>query len=262
MVLSISIAAVADILREVAAAEVLPRFRNLSDADIRAKSSPQDLVTRADLEAERVLGQRLPDLLPGSVMVGEEGVFADPGVLDRMSGDAPVWVVDPVDGTGNFARGDPTFALVVALVDRGQTVAGWILDPVGECLAAAEHGGGVTVNGRPACLGPEPVCLGALQGCAYGRRGKALKGRVRRLHYPGSAAHAYLRLLDGRYHFAAFSRLMPWDHAAGVLMLAEAGGVGRLIDGTPYAPTRRDGELLLASTGETWTDLAAILTRG
>jgi fructose-1,6-bisphosphatase/inositol monophosphatase family enzyme len=256
---SVSITAVADIMREVATAEVLPRFRNLSDADIRAKTSSQDLVTLADLEAERALGRRLSDLLPGSVMVGEEGVFADPGILDRINGEAPVWVVDPVDGTGNFARGDATFALIVALVHRGETVAGWILDPVTERLAVAERGGGAMLDAMPVRIDPAPGDLNDLHGTAYGRRGRALKGRVRRLHFLGSAAHGYLRLLDGRFHFAAYSRLMPWDHAAGVLMCSEAGAISRLIDGTPYAPGLRQGELLTAPSEALWNEIAANL---
>jgi len=247
-------------MREVTQAEILPRFKNLSDQDIHAKTSAEDLVTAADIAAERVLTRRLPDLLPGSVVVGEEATYADPSVLDRLDQDAPVWIVDPVDGTGNFSRGDPAFGVIVALAYRGETVAGWILDPLGERLAMAERGAGATVNDRPvrveATDGSE---LRDLTGCAFGSRGRALKGHVAPMRFIRSAAQVYLNLATNVFQYGAFSRLKPWDHAAGVLIHAEAGGYGRLLDGTPYAPTLRGGDILLAADEPTWGRMAALM---
>jgi len=259
MSLPLSMEAVASVLHEVAATEVLPRFRNLSDADIRAKSSPEDLVTLADIEAERAFTRLLPDLLPGSLVVGEEATYADSSVLDRLSGDRPVWIVDPVDGTGNFSRGNPAFGVIVALAYHGETVAGWILDPLAERLAMAERGAGASVNGQPASVAPASGALDTLEGCAFGPRGRALRGRVKGLHAIRSAAQVYLRLVTNAYQFGSFSRLMPWDHAAGVLIHAEAGGYGRLIDGTLYDPTFRSGDILLAPDEGTWRCMAALM---
>ena len=106
-------AEVADLLRTAARAEILPRFRRLASADIREKG-PGDLVTVADEESERQLTRRLMDLVPNSVVIGEEAVAADSKVLDRVFDDAPVWIVDPVDGTSNFAAGKPAFGVIVA----------------------------------------------------------------------------------------------------------------------------------------------------
>lgn len=99
--------AVAAIIREVARDEVLPRYKTLEAHEVRSKSHPGDLVTAADEAAELALAARLRDLLPGSVVVGEEGTAANPGLLDRLTEDAPVWVLDPIDGTRNFAHGVP-----------------------------------------------------------------------------------------------------------------------------------------------------------
>ncbi|MBB4265331.1 inositol monophosphatase family protein [Roseospira visakhapatnamensis] len=255
----VSMTAVAAVLDEVAATEILPRFRNLADTDIHAKSSSEDLVTLADIEAERALTRRLPDLLPGSVVVGEEAVYADRAVLDRLSGDRPVWVVDPVDGTGNFSRGEPAFGVIVALVHRGETVAGWILDPLAERLAMAELGAGATVNGQPARVTSPPGPLDAFRGCAFGPRERALRGHVRTVPVIRSAAQVYLRLVTNDFQFAAFSRLMPWDHAAGVLIHAEAGGYGRLIDGSAYAPTLRAGDIVFAPDKASWTRMTGLM---
>ncbi len=145
---SVDPARVARIVREVAEAAVLPRFRNLAPGEIKTKSRPDDLVTIADTESERLLTAALTALLPGSVVVGEEAVAADASVLARLEEEAPVWILDPVDGTLSFANGDPGFAMIVALAIGGRTVAGWIHDPVGDRTAYAGLGEGAWIDGR------------------------------------------------------------------------------------------------------------------
>ncbi|HEX3499228.1 MAG TPA: inositol monophosphatase family protein, partial [Stellaceae bacterium] len=121
---------------EVAESEVMPRFEKLETGDISEKG-PGDLVTVADVASERRLTPALRDLLPGSLVVGEEAAAADPAVLTLLGGDDPVWVVDPIDGTANFAAGIPIFAIMVALIRRGETLAAWIHDPVKRVTASA-----------------------------------------------------------------------------------------------------------------------------
>jgi len=244
---------VADILREVAAEEIVPRFRSLAADEVRTKTGPDDLVTVADEAAERVLARRLPDLLPGSLVVGEEGVAADPAVLDRVHGDEAVWIVDPVDGTINFANGRPAFGTIVALARGGRTLMGWILDPLGGRLAVAEAGRGAELDGRRARVDP-PAADAVLEGYASVRfrpvdeRERIERGGpdVRRVDSLWCSAHEYLALLEGRARFALYGRTMPWDHAAGVLMWTEAGGHATRDDGSPYSIRLFEGGLLLA----------------
>src|SRR5258708_31980721 len=132
---------------EVADAEVMPRFEKLKTGDISEKS-PGDFVTVADVASEQRLTPALRDLLPGSLVVGEEAVAADPAVLALLDGDAPVWVVDPIDGTANFAAGIPMFAIMVALIRRGETLAAWIHDPLKRATATALAGGGAGGEGK------------------------------------------------------------------------------------------------------------------
>ena len=108
---------VSDLLREVAAEAVMPRFRKLAESDVRVKS-PGEEVTIADEEAERLLNLRLPALLPGSRVIGEEAVSAQPELLQGL-GEGTVFVVDPVDGTANFVKGSPCFSMMVALLREG-----------------------------------------------------------------------------------------------------------------------------------------------
>ncbi|WP_029007948.1 inositol monophosphatase family protein [Azospirillum halopraeferens] len=250
------------ILREVAEADILPYFRQLTADQVRQKSRQDDLVTVADEAAERSLTRRLSALVPGSVVVGEEAVAADRGVLDRLFGDDPVWVIDPVDGTLNFASGRPAFAVIVAYVQGGETLAGWIHDPLGRRTAMGVRGQGAWMEGRRLSVAP-PADVGSMIGAISTRfcddsLSRRLKDRVQaigRTSCLASAAHEYLRLLDGSYHCTAYHRLMPWDHAAGVLLHAEAGGYAALADGTPYAPTRFGGSLLMAPDAQSWTRL-------
>src|ERR1700675_4019087 len=138
---------VARLLAEIAAEEVMPYFEKLGRDDIREKK-PGDLVTIADVATERRLTPLLTDLLPGSRVVGEEAVAADPGVLDALADTAPVWLLDPIDGTANFAAGTPIFAVMVALVREGETVMSWIHDPVTRRTASAVAGEGAWHDGR------------------------------------------------------------------------------------------------------------------
>ena len=140
--------AVEEAVRTVAAAEVVPRWRKLAATDISTKTGPRDLVTVADREAEARLTEILTALLPGSVVVGEEATHADPGVLKRIGGEAPVWIVDPVDGTTNFVAGREEFATLVALARGGDVVASWTYVPQLGLMATARAGGGAWLGGE------------------------------------------------------------------------------------------------------------------
>src|SRR5262249_46323974 len=129
------------------AAEIMPYFEKLEHGDISEKK-PGDLVTVADIAAERALTAALTRLLPGSVAVGEETVAADPGAIGALGGEAPVWIIDPIDGTVNFASGNPVFGVMIALFMGGETVMSWIYDPVKHRMATAARGEGAWQDGR------------------------------------------------------------------------------------------------------------------
>ncbi|SEH24763.1 inositol monophosphatase family protein [Magnetospirillum fulvum] len=255
MTAPVDIDRVAGIIREVAAAEILPRFRNLTAGQIREKL-PGQLVTEADIEAERVLTLRLAEILPEAACVGEEAVAATPALLSLLERPGAVWVIDPVDGTSNFAQGLTRFAVILALVVDGVTRIGWIYDPVSGRMTIAEQGGGAWEAGQRLSVLPGGP-LATLSGSV--KRSARLSGRVAKVGRKGSAAHDYLDLVHRGLHFAHFRRLMPWDHAAGVLIHAEAGGYGRMIDASPYRPRFDDGALLLAPDESCWSALRALL---
>ena len=241
--------AVAQLLREAAAALVLPRFRHLQPGDIESKGDKggvEDLVTVVDREVERFLTDRLHALLPAPV-IGEEATHRDAAVLSALDTDGWVWLVDPIDGTRRFAEGDDRFGLMVALVRDGETVGAWILLPARETMLVAERGSGTRLNGErvhvaaaPATTVPMPprgmlvsrFMPEAMRATALRRAGQTL----RETPISGCAAVDYTAVLQGELDFMVYYRLLPWDHAAPALMLTEAGGLVEHASGRPYSP--------------------------
>lgn len=254
------ISAVTDLMAEAAERLIRPRFRALSSGEVRAKSGPHDLVTIADEEAERWLTPRLSALLPGSVVVGEEAVASDPSVLEQLVGPAPVWLIDPVDGTWNFAAGQEDFCVMVALVQHQVVQTGWIMEPMRGRVTIAQRGEGAWQQGLPGgerrpLPGPLAGPLTALTGFAYHRplKDRVLPMAVRRI---GSAGVEYVRLASGLDSFSLYDRNMPWDHAAGSLIIEECGGMVAHTDGAPYRPGPLPGRpLLSAPNPDTWRSL-------
>ncbi len=256
---------VASAIAEAAETEIVPRFGKLEKEDIREKA-PNDLVTVADLAMEARLTELLPKLLANSIVVGEEAVSVDAAVQDRLDGDQPVWVIDPVDGTANFARANPLIAVIVALVRKGETIAGWIHDPLTNETAMAEKGGGAWWRGERQSVSKSPDVIDMIGSLSAGYFPQPQRGALeeRRKRVAGSfplfcAGQEYLRLVDGRHDFSLYNRIKPWDHAAGVLLHAEAGGHAAKHDGTPYRPTDRIGGLLMANDVDAWERLRVAL---
>ena len=258
------------LVTEVAAIEIAPRYRHLAASDIIAKPTardPHDLVTSADRAAEAALSARLLELLPGSTVVGEEAVAQSPQVLDALRGDAPVWLVDPVDGTKNFARGEGAFGSMVALVKAGEILVSAIYLIAEQDLYLAERGAGATRNGAKLCA--KPPGNGSFQGTVYT---VSMQPSVRdSLNVapegcqvyppPMCAAFEYARLARGDFDFAVFYLLQPWDHAPGALILREAGGAVRHFDAREYGPHDPDSLLLVSSSEARWSTIRDRLRR-
>lgn len=263
---------VSALIARAAAEEIMPRFANLRSDDVREKA-PGDLVTVADEAMERHLAPLLAALLPDALMVGEEAAAADPGLLAKLETAGSAWVVDPIDGTVNFAAGKPFFGVMVALLDHGEPVAAWIHDPVAHSTATAAKGEGAWLDGhrtgRRLRVSTPPADPHQLTGTLHagffgdrslGQRVQAHRDRVRPIKSLRAAAHEYLRLARGEADFTLFTKLMPWDHAPGVLIHREAGGAGHYLDGGDYhaAQTQAVG-LLMAPDRTSWTALRGLL---
>lgn len=255
---------VARLMREVAEAVVLPRFRALSAHEIVEKS-PGEIVTTADREAELRLHDGLARILPEARIVGEEACDERPELLDDI-GSGLVWLVDPLDGTANFAAGRTPFGMMVALVADGDPVAGWMLDPSSGRMCEAVRSAGATIDGRLVRTRPSvdarPVAALATQFMTERRRARVHAAAERRYALepiPRCAAESYPRLVSGRNDVALFQRILPWDHAAGVLFLTEAGGHAAHWDRSPYRIGSGAPGLLVAASRAHWEVAATAL---
>lgn len=258
--------AVEELLRDVSERIILPRYQQLREGEVEDKGG-NDPVTIADHEAEAMLQAGLERIMPGLAFVGEESAHADPATLAGLAGDC--WIVDPLDGTRNFALGKPPFGILVAMASGGEAHTGWIYDCLSGRFCVAHRGRGAfigteKISARPTGECP-PVAAISLLFMEPEKR-KAVKAQIaphyRLTDVPYCAAEQYPRLALGTNDVAIFERTLAWDHAAGALWLNEAGGKAARPDGSAY---RVDGDphggLIGAASPALWDDLAGRLAK-
>lgn len=262
-------AAVLQAVRAAAAAQVLPRFRHLGAGEVDQKSDFADLVTVADTEAEAAITADLARVWPEALVLGEESVAADPSLRAAMGGAGWQVIVDPIDGTWNFAKGLSVFGMIAAVVQDGRLDYGLLYDPLLDDWVEADasgarycRSGGSSVAAQVSAVTDPAVMTGYVpEGlfAATQKRAAVLAGlaygRVTSLR---CSCHEYRMLALGHADFVLTGPTPhPWDHAAAVLIVQAAGGVARFLDGGAYDLTRRRGVLLLANSEATWARVAA-----
>lgn len=236
-------AAVSALMRETAEKTLLKHYQKLSIGDVTDKAA-DDVVTIADTESEAMLAEGLAKILPDAVIVGEEAAHADPAIFERLS-DKLCWIIDPLDGTNNYAVGKPPFGILLALAEQGETVAGWIYDPLSGRLCTAHRGQGAWINGERFTSrvsgADKPIAAISLVFVDKEKR-EALLEHIAP-HYtlvdiPRCAAEQYPRIGLGTNDVSLFEKTLAWDHAAGVLFLNESGGKAARPDGSAYRVDR------------------------
>ncbi len=256
---------VASVLREVSHEIVEPRFASMADGDSWEKS-PGEIVTEADLLAETAIAARLNDLLPGVPVIGEESVDLNLHLLAALR--APrSWLVDPIDGTANFAARSPDWAMMISLQEAGVTVLSWIWQPMKLAMYIAELGSGATCNEQTLTLNDRPkssLCgavyvrfLDELKRSAVNERAQALNCELLPGH--GSAGVEYPLVVTGEQDFVVVWRTLPWDHAPGSLLVSEAGGKVARPDGGAYVLDDGRFGLVAAVNESAWSAAASLL---
>ena len=258
---------VAAILRETATEIILPRFNALTTEQIKEKSGPGDLVTVADIEAEEKLSNALKQLVPGSQVVGEETTSKYPDTINFLSSDSLVWVVDPIDGTKNFTRGNHLFCIMVCLVRSSSPILAVIFDPLSDTYLSAEEGSGAWLhftNGVSAkkLKIQESVDLNQMSGFLSlgGFKDRPTRNKMRlsasklfkRCDNLGCSGHEYIQIITNRRHFTINYRTFPWDHLPGSLIHSEAGGYQANFEGAKYDPTKLTKGLVSAPSEVAW----------
>ena len=261
-----------NIVRRAAKAEILPLFRNLSAGQISTKSGPHDLVTEADTEAEKMIARGILRMFPNAMVIGEEAAHARPDLRDEAAKAELAFIIDPVDGTWNFAHGLPVFGVILAATRFGRPVFGMLYDAIMDDWITADSETGAMMFGA---IGPHRRmrtatggALGDLSGYLHfylmdkevqPKLAEALPdfGRTGALR---CSCHEYRMLAQGSVDFCLSGVLNPWDHAAGVLICERAGGHVRMLDGREYDISIKDGYLLAAANEDVWNTVAKRLS--
>lgn len=227
---------------------------------ISYKGSRTNLVTEMDARAEALLLERLGGAFPGDAILSEEA-GPRPGRSGRR------WIVDPLDGTTNYAHGLPLFAVSIALEVAGHVVLGVALDPVRDELFVAERGAGAVLNDRPLAVSTTADLDRSLlaTGFPYDIRESrdtnlpeyaAFSLRTRGVRRLGSAVLYLAWVAAGRFDGYWELRLGPWDAAAGMLLVQEAGGRVTDLAGRPLDLTRPS---VVASNGRIHEAMLSVL---
>jgi myo-inositol-1(or 4)-monophosphatase len=227
--------------------------------DVRFKGTI-DLVTEADRAAEDLIASRLRYVCP------EHDLLCEEGSVGATSGASYRWVVDPLDGTTNFAHGLPTFAVSIALEDVGVPVVGVVYDPMRDELFVARKGGGTTLNGTPIAVSAVDQLIASIlvTGFSYDLARRAQQAevwldfltRVQAIRQTGSAALNLCYVAAGRLDGYWECGISPWDVAAGAVIVTEAGGTVSDMHGGQF---RSDDGQILASNGKLHSELLSVI---
>ena len=259
-----------EVVRDVGRREIMPHFRNLAPSSVGTKADAKDLVTDADRAAEKAIAAEVAKILPNAVVVGEEGVSEQPNKLDAIATADTCVIIDPIDGTGNFVAGLAVFGTILAVVVNGETVFGVLYDPVLDDWICAARGEGANYANQTMASTQLVVRQSRPLGSA--------KGFVALDNYPATeradmmrrydpvfqiqdircSCHEYRLLASGQADFLRSYSLNPWDHAAGLLVLQEAGGWARVDGVKTYTPTLRVGVVIAASCEDIGQAVAAL----
>lgn len=237
-------------------------FGKVQRLDFKGAVNP---VTETDTAAEALILSRLRAAFPDHAILGEEtggSPWDVPG---------PIWLVDPLDGTNNFAHGFPHFCVSIGMMTGGKLQVGVVYDPLRDELFAAQRGVGATLNGNPIHVTSVARLADAFLATGFGyNRRVAADNNTRRLddflrrsqgvRRAGSAALDMAYVACGRFDGYWESSLSPWDLAAGVLLVQEAGG--RCSDYTGGTSHLHSGREVLVSNGLIHAEMLRVLREG
>ncbi|HPF46279.1 MAG: hypothetical protein KDF58_01290 [Alphaproteobacteria bacterium] len=250
------------LIRNVSDKEILSRFRNLREDEVHFKE-PNEFVTAADIAAEAALTEGLLDLYPHAVITGEEDFAENPDSLNDLLAADCGFLIDPIDGTNNFIKGDERFAVMAVALQKGKVAASWIYLPASGAMAMAQAGKGTYLDGEKILLRSSCAKLSELTGAAHiNRMPENLRSTARenlklfKENRPAyCAGYDYICLLTGQKDFSVYYRTLLWDHLPGTLLFEEAGGYVRTLDDKPFTPASDGLGLLCARDKAVWKDI-------
>ena len=243
-----------DILYNISKKIILPKYKNLNSEDIKLKNN-QDLVTSVDLDVENILRHKLLKLLPNSLFVGEESFFLNSNIIKKYNEKNYCWTVDPIDGTSNFVKGLNKFAIMIALTFKEKILQTWIYKPLTEELSHAKLGDGSYINdlkiiNKKKTYISEPS--GSISSKYWNKKYTNTIDRLKKNFINNNSykciGYEYVDIAKGKRNYAILSKLYPWDHIPGVLLVKESEGFVSHFDESSYNHLLSNSDLVVTNS--------------
>ena len=245
-----------DICFNVSQNIILPKFKNLSEDEINYKNG-SDLVTAADIEAEKELKKKLLKILPNSNFIGEEEYSRNENILNFYNEDAYCWTVDPIDGTTNFANGRDKFAIMIALTFKEKILRSWIYKPLDKIMCSAIVNDGAYINNNKIITKSKNIIeetIGSISTKYWENHEweklKLIKNNFAEVSSYKCIGYEYVDISIGKRNFAILSKLSPWDHIPGILFVRESGGSDIDFNNQKYDFTSKNKNLIVGNSKE------------
>ena len=245
-----------DICFNISKKIILPKYQNLKEVDIKYKNG-SDLVTTADIAAEKELKTNLLKIIPFSSFVGEEEYALNNNILKSYQENNYCWTVDPIDGTTNFAKGRDKFAIMIALTRKDQILYSWIYKPLENVMSHAIQNDGSYINDKKIktkVVSGLGEAIGSISTKYWDEKYwdliKNLKNEFAEVNSYRCIGYEYTEIGTGKRNFAVLSKLSPWDHIPGILFVREAGGSDIDFDKKSYNFTKKNNNLIVGNSKE------------
>ena len=242
------------ILFKISKEIILPKYQKLKTSDIKSKQGG-DLVTSVDVDVENGLKKNLLKLLPNSLFVGEESFFENNKIVNNYKEENFCWTVDPIDGTANFVKGKSKFAIMIGLTFKEKIIQSWIYKPLTEELYCAKRGDGAFINDVKIINKKEfniSDSVGSISSKYwsdyYDKKIINIRSKFSNINSYGCIGLEYVDIAKGIRNFTMLSKLFPWDHIPGILLVKEAGGSIKHFDGSLYNHTKENNNLVVTNS--------------
>jgi fructose-1,6-bisphosphatase/inositol monophosphatase family enzyme len=245
-----------DILYQVSTEIILPKYQKLNDEDIKLKDEG-DLVTSVDIMTENKLKIDLMKLLPNSLFVGEESFSRNPKIIENYDKKNFCWTVDPIDGTSNYIKGKEKFAIMVALTFKEKIIQSWIYKPLTGEFSYAKLGEGAYINEKKIINNLElriSDSIGSISSKYWSEKYEKnifqIKSKFSNTNSYRCIGFEYVDIAKGIRNFTILSKLSPWDHIPGILLVKESGGYVKHFDESLYNHTKNSNNLIVTNSNK------------
>ena len=243
------------VLYEISKKIVLPNFKKLNSNQIKYKNN-KDIVTSVDMEVENYLKKILCHLIKDSYFIGEETYSKHPEILNYYSKEQYCWTVDPIDGTLNFVKGKEEFAIMIALTFSSKILQSWIYKPITDQFMFSMIHQGTFLDKKKIIIRNKNKSISSSIGSISSKYWdsnfdiiiKKLKDNFQKINSYGSIGCEYFDIALGIRDFVILSKLSPWDHLPGILIIRESGGKDNHFNKQPYKFNQKSKNLIVSNS--------------